>query len=673
MQTRSRTTVLGKRPHQVADPEATSTSQCDQTSGLPTPDSTPNPKRVRTTVTQLDGDSNKENIPPFVGQVVNPSPRSIRSLRRTSTESISTPRPRGTLRRHASTSNLRATPQTQATALNGLSLTPPSTPPSFSLPIHVRAKGLLRPTCNSVADIAGRHTERAEIRNFIASFFTQNESSSEPQSTLYISGSPGTGKTALVNVVLQAIQPELADHDIRVISVNCMALSGVDALWERIAEELSADAHTSKRTRCAKKGKETADKIVERILSLRKPKCVLLLDELDHIGSSQSLSSLFTLAQTYSSNIRMIGIANTHTLTSASSTSFSLQSVKGVKTLHFAPYTPQELMEILTARLSPLSAGDLADAAKKFLPVPTLTLLTKKVAAQTGDVRAVFEVLRGAIDVALNVNLSADTSGGTVPAVTPSHVLAALKAYAPAGTPVRSVSTSSLPTPNVTPVQPKNSGDSELVAKVRELGLQARLALLAMLLASRRITSGLPLSGSSSTSAPSTPSRSPIKRSQSFNGLLAASLAPGMDATQLYAYYSALLTRSDGGIFSAVSRSEFGDLLGVLETVGLVTLSSSAGSTPHSPSKSGRRSLVRATSFNMGPGKRAGQDVSFVGGMRTDELARGLGLQSDATVDVREEEVRAIWERESARIAREGKACQSAAPPGDLFDDAMEG
>lgn len=58
--------------------------------------------------------------------------------------------------------------------------------------------------------------------------------SNDEETTLYISGPPGTGKTALVNSILRDFT-----SDSRVISINCMALNTVDELWDRIIEELA--------------------------------------------------------------------------------------------------------------------------------------------------------------------------------------------------------------------------------------------------------------------------------------------------------------------------------------------------------------------------------------------------------------------------------------------------
>lgn len=68
---------------------------------------------------------------------------------------------------------------------------------------------------------------------FISSFVEGDDA--DGASSLYISGSPGTGKTALVNAILK----ELDSSSLNVININCMALNDVDALWDRIIDEIS--------------------------------------------------------------------------------------------------------------------------------------------------------------------------------------------------------------------------------------------------------------------------------------------------------------------------------------------------------------------------------------------------------------------------------------------------
>ncbi|RDB16817.1 Cell division control protein 6 [Hypsizygus marmoreus] len=666
----TRSSVLGKRAHQ--QPEASVPAPCEQQ--LQTPDPTPNPKRVRTSIGVVDDDANKENVPPFSPELVNidiSTPRSARPLRRTATELITPTRARPTPRRYASSSTISSSPATPTGEISHLAIsTPPPTPPFSLLSIHARARALLRSTCNNTnTAIAGRDAERATINEFITSFLGDSNDTNDASSTsLYISGSPGTGKTALVNSVLRSIPSEA-----KIVFINCMALNNVESLWDRLIEELE-DSKKHKASGRAKKVK--GRDAIESLLSHHKTKCIVILDELDHITpTTQSLSSLFSLPNTTPSTLRIIGIANTHTLTSSSSSTSSISAASNVQTLHFAPYTPAQLQAVLQSRLQPLYEVDSADdgkllaAAKKLLPPPTLMLLTKKVAALTGDVRSLFEVLRGAIDLAV---IAAATSSPTspslasvnedplatpTPTVTPAHILAALKAYTPSST---STSTTKATLPSQSNAPAPSTGNSEIVAKISNLGLQARLALLCILLASKRLEADLPLSASASSSPKKSPS-SPMKRSSSLpnpnsNGV-------GIDPSQLHAYYGTILTRSDSSPFEAVSRSEFGDLVGVLEGIGLVCL---GGAADLSSGTGAKRAFGRSASFGGGAGfggagKGKGKgEVRLAKGVRTDEVLRGLGITdlAETPADVIEEEVHAIWAREKARLSRDLKAIE---------------
>ena len=183
----------------------------------------------------------------------------------------------------------------------------------------------------------------------------------------------------------------------------------------------------------------------------------------------------------------------------------------------------------------------------------TLTFLSRKIAAQIGDVRSLFEVLRGAIDLAVPQPPADDKA---TPPVTPPHILAALKAYAPASKVVPAISSTTLV---------KSLTSSETVCKVRNLGLHAQFALLALVIACRRTETSLPPILSRGN-----PPRSPVKRSSWLPTPLPTTQA-GIEVSQLHTFYSTILTRNETGTFSPVSRSEFTDLAGVLETVGLIS------------------------------------------------------------------------------------------------------
>jgi len=371
------------------------------------------------------------------------------------------------------------------------------------------------------------------------------------------------------------------------------------------------------------------------------------------------LSSIFTLTDSLRPTLRLIGIANTHTLTSSSSTTFL--SSTNVETVHFAPYTAVELQEILQSRLASLSNGDSPDVdaeIKKFLPKPTIVLLTKKIAALIGDVRCLFEVLRGAIDMAVGSTRKTKENpfDTPLPIVTTQHVLAAFKAYTPSAPPAKSNAATA-------PIGSASTSNNETLSKIRNLGLQARVVLLTMILASKRLQAGFPLATSASAS-PRKPS--PIKRSFSMPNPMPTSSNIGIDTSALHAYYRLVLSLTDNGIFEPVSRSEFSDLLGMLEGVGLVSLSSSISTgTPK-----GKRTFSRSTSFGAGLVKNGAGgvgEVRLVEGVWGDEVLRCLGVSGENTpADPREEEVRGIWERGKSRLSKDIKAQAAATKKSDI-------
>ncbi|KAI0087946.1 P-loop containing nucleoside triphosphate hydrolase protein [Irpex rosettiformis] len=675
MQTRN--SVLGKRQSSrevVTSPSTPSKSSSASRNGnvLPTPENTPNPKRMKLSETVFDGHNNKENIPPLRIEAINslaPPTRSRRASRRNSTDQLFSSRRESSLRRYASLSQLPVTP---SRALSRPALaTPPPTPPSSLQPISSRVRALLRPTCNGSASMSGRETERKLIADFVSSFLRAPPSAPD-HSILYISGSPGTGKTALVNALLGEMRDDFSDAAVTVVTVNCMALDSTEALLERLIEEFSDTSKRGTKGGKARKTKETTLQTLDSLLTGATRRSILLLDELDHVASStSSLTTLFTLVHTHHRILRAIGIANTHTLsTTSAATSMSAMTLTGVHTLHFAPYTPHQLLEIVQARLSTLrdieSNEECDEELTKFLPSPTLTLLTKKVASLTGDVRALLEVLRGAINIAINAVVPKKDSSNPLdvpaPSVLPIHVLEALKAYSPSSSTSRPVGR---PAASIT----RKTNHSEVVAKIEELGLQPRLALMSIVLARKRLDSQLPLSGSLALASAS--SSRALKRTSSSNIL--SSTSTGIDIGVLYTYYKTVLSRSEGGVFTPVSRSEFGDLLGMLETVGLVQMSMSSSS-PASPSKS-KRSLSRTASFGAGASKGS-QEIQLVAGVRIEEVCKGLGINdspSNDTSDVMAEEVRAIWEKERVRISREFKArsSNSISTGLDAFEEAL--
>ena len=129
-------------------------------------------------------------------------------------------------------------------------------------------RALLRATSNGVTGMMGRTEERTIIEAFIGSFIAGE---AQNHTSLYISGSPGTGKTALVNDVLRMSRGNFDAHGIRASLINCMALKGVDAVWDNLAEVLDEDRVEGRRTR---KLRESSAKRVSACSARRTSNCV---------------------------------------------------------------------------------------------------------------------------------------------------------------------------------------------------------------------------------------------------------------------------------------------------------------------------------------------------------------------------------------------------------------
>lgn len=110
------------------------------------------------------------------------------------------------------------------------------------------------------------------IVRFISGFISGSQPESTPEGDspiLYVSGTPGTGKTALVNAVLGDMRDELADAHVSVITVNCMAVNDVDALYTRLVEDLSKGGKKPGRGRQVK---ESSFQAVDRLLTKQRAK-----------------------------------------------------------------------------------------------------------------------------------------------------------------------------------------------------------------------------------------------------------------------------------------------------------------------------------------------------------------------------------------------------------------
>lgn len=337
-------------------------------------------------------------------------------------------------------------------------------------------------------------------------------------------------------------------------------------------------------------------------------------------------------------------------------------------TLAFTAYTAAEMQEIIRARLALLCSEDEADGKgknsisnelAKVIQPAALTLLVKKVSSQTGDIRHALEVLRRAIDLAAPATSALENDDTPASPVGMKHVIDAVKR-----TPKNAVAAS----PSVSTAV-AGSGRGPLDGCVSSLSLQARFVLVSILVARRRAAHGLPLdslssvvnffSVSSPSSAPCTPTKPKMGRCASL-GSLDALLTP----SKVFTLYTNILNASPSIPFEPVSRSEYTDLLGVLETASLIAVPTISSPSPTKPKRGGGGR--KASSFNggMSPGAFGGREDpgSLTLCAAEEEVLRALLTSASSA---RDSEISRIWERESKRVEKAitTRATAAAAEP----------
>jgi cell division control protein 6 len=236
--------------------------------------------------------------------------------------------------------------------------------------------------------LVGRDVERAQLRSFIT---TAIESRSG--GCTYISGPPGTGKSALTQEIIEQFNGE---ERVKIANVNCVSLGSVKEVHSQLVREfcpatLSTD-HADK-------------KLLADLFTPKKWKgttmYLVLLDEIDNLLNDDCdvLYSLFEWSLQKHSKLILIGIANALDLTDRFLPRLKSRNLKPAL-LPFLPYTASQMSTIITERLRSTLPEDTI-ASKDFVPFVhpmAVQLCCKKVASQTGDLRKAFSLIRRAID-----------------------------------------------------------------------------------------------------------------------------------------------------------------------------------------------------------------------------------------------------------------------------------
>jgi len=445
--------------------------------------------------------------------------------------------------------------------------------------------------------LVGRDTEREELNSFIRRGTETNSGR-----CLYVSGPPGTGKSALVGEVCNGIR---GTENVQMAYINCMSVKSSKDIYSKLIEDLACDS--------IDEGKDEIATL--RALFVPKKKShsqvyVVTLDEIDHLLTLdlEILYTLFEWSLQRASRLVLIGIANALDLTDRFLPRLKARNLKP-QLLPFLPYTVPQIASVLTAKLKSLhlSPDDNQPDYIPFVHPTAIQFCSKKVASQTGDLRKAFDIMRRAIDLVEtetkqkhqnnlstsfnlfsppksplgeNLNLSspsrpkpfaaslATLTSTTAPRATIAHIARVTSAVLSNGTPQR----------------------------LQTLNLQQKAALCALISLDRS-------NRAAARSIFATPSKS---------STLTQNFAPTI--RELYTTYCALCKRENA--LHPLTSTEFADVVSGLETLGLAgedgrgfTLAKGRGT----PSKKG------------GKRKEERRVVSWVGETELDGCLEGTG------------------------------------------------
>lgn len=426
----------------------------------------------------------------------------------------------------------------------------PGTPRAAGPSVYNEARKAFRSSLQSGV-IIGRDTERAELQAFV-----EKRLQAKSSGCIYVSGPPGTGKTALVSQITDSLKdwPELESS-----YCNCMSIKTARDVFSKLFDDFGVTD--------ALEGTEMA-RLKKTFHSRSKPYLVVL-DEIDGLldVDLELLYQLFEWSLHKSSSLVLIGIANALDLTDRFLPRLKSKSMKP-HLVPFLPYSATDISSIITSKLTGLLPADHAapEGFVPFLHPIAVQFVCRKVSTQTGDIRKAFAIVLRTLDLIESETLASLTAALT-PHATPSPTKTPLgengylasspttnpsprKAVPAPQNPLAGLTAETAPRATIAHVARVTTAafSNGLAQRVRFLTLQQKAAICALCALESRRRADAPAS-----------STTPKKGANATSPTLRA----------LWDAYGGLC-RQDEGI-APLSVSEFGDVVGGLEALSLVT------------------------------------------------------------------------------------------------------
>lgn len=278
-----------------------------------------------------------------------------------------------------------ATPRHRVIIGSALRVSTPQTPRTpgtlFTGPSVYNQARQLFSRCANPGKLVGRDDERQQLSSFV-----ENSVKSKAGGCLYVSGPPGTGKSALLNEVCEHHRES---GSVSMSVVNCMSVRNTKDLSGKLEEDLRLQEDAGfEYLRSCFTGSKSKDE----------SKYLVILDEVDCLVDLDLslLYALFEWSMAPSSRLILVGIANALDLTDRFLPRLKSRNLKP-ELLPFMPYAAPQIAEVLTAKLKSLMPDN--STTVPFLQPAAIQFCAKKVASQTGDLRKAFDICARAVDL----------------------------------------------------------------------------------------------------------------------------------------------------------------------------------------------------------------------------------------------------------------------------------
>ncbi|KAH3665713.1 hypothetical protein OGAPHI_003901 [Ogataea philodendri] len=212
---------------------------------------------------------------------------------------------------------------------------------------------------------------------------------------IYVSGTPGVGKTATIREVIKQLFVNLTnDNDKKMfnyLEINGLKLMSAPAAYEQLYHKISG-VH-------AKPG--AALDLLETHFETKDPKrlpLVVLLDEMDQVVTKNQtvMYNFFNWPSYENSKLIVVAVANTMDLPERLLTN-KISSRLGLTRIQFPGYTFAQLSEIIKHRLEKIER---ANDSKLVISKDAIEFASRKVASVSGDARRSLVICVRALEIA---------------------------------------------------------------------------------------------------------------------------------------------------------------------------------------------------------------------------------------------------------------------------------